>query len=648
MRFIPFVLFALSLVTGPVAAQDSDDFVMLPAVLDGDAPTVAGEFDADKLADYVRGVVASIERDEGLVALTLSVVHNDELLVREGFGLADIETGRPVVPEEALFRIGSVSKTFTWTAMMMLIERGLLDLDGDINEYLADVRISEAFDAPVTLRDLMHHRAGFEDSMQLFAVADDDPRSLSELLAAHQPRRVFPPGARTSYSNWGSALAAQIVEDVSGVDYGEFLQTEILDRLGMHDTTWQPPAMMDEATRSKLATGYKRKQGAFDLQGYMQIGAYWPAGGMASTATDMARWMRFHLNGGELDGVRLLEPSTHTAMWTRGFNDRPEGADVAHGFQDRPYRGLRTLGHGGGTAAYLTQMMMVPELGLGIFLSYNSAHTALPFMNMPDLIVDNITGHRWQPVMADHDEDAAEALAEIAGTYLNNRRVFSSFAAVFGLMNMVQVSPVSADSITLEFGGQTQYLSRISDDVFESANGQRVTFIRNQDGMVAALADGMGVHTAERVGWFGNPNTFFLAIGLAAFLALTSTLGAWRNLGRGSSSGFASRMAGAGVLVGVLSVAAFVATVVALILTMAEFDISTMPDTYPPPVMLWTHYAGWAVAASAGLMLLAQWPAWSGSCWGLLRRLHFLLFTLATAFLAVMLWQWRVIGAPVV
>ncbi len=648
MRLMTFFLLVLTLVAAPVTAQDSDEFVMVPAVLDADPRTVTAEIDAHALARYAQGVVASIERDEGLVALTLSVVNDDQMLLTEGFGLADIETARPVVPDETLFRIGSVSKTFPWTAVMMLIERGLLDLDTDINEYLNQVQISEAFDAPVTLRDLMHHRAGFEDSMQLFAVADDDPRSLSELLAAHQPKRVFPPGARTSYSNWGSALAAQIVEDVSGLDYGEFLQAEILDPLGMHDTTWQPPAQMDEATRSRLATGYKRKHGAFDLQGYMQIGAYWPAGGMASTATDMARWMRFHLNGGELEGVRLMENSTHAAMWTRGFNDRPEAADVAHGFQDRPYRGLRTLGHGGGTAAYLTQMVMVPELDLGIFLSYNSAHTGAPFMNMPDLIIDHAIDHHWQPVLASQDEEAAEVLAELAGTYVSNRRVFSSFAAVFGLMSTAQISPMNAEAIVIESGGQSSYLQLIAPDLFESASGERVAFLRDDDGRVVALADGMGVHTAERAGWFDNPNTFFIALALAAFLALTSTLGAWRNLGRGRNIGFAARMAGAGILIGVLALVAFIAAVVALITSMADFDISQMPETYPPPSMLWTHYAGWAVAAAAGLMLLAQWPTWSGSGWGLLRRLHFLLFTLATTFLAVMLWQWRVIGAAVV
>ena len=655
MRTSAFLMFvsALILLTSPLAAQEEVEFVMVPAVLVDDdraAAETARDIDVDvvALAEYLRGVVASIERDEGLAALTLSVIKDDELLMAEGFGLADIGSGRPVVPDETLFRIGSVSKTFTWTAVMMLAEDGLLDLDTDVNEYLIDVEVREAFGEPVTLRHLMHHRAGFEDSMQLFAVADDDPRSRSQLLSEHQPKRVFPPGTRTSYSNWGSALAAQIVEDVSGVHYGEFLRDQILDPLNMHDTTWQPPGQMDEAERSRLATGYKRKSGAFDIQGYLQIGAYWPAGGMASTATDMARWMRLHLNGGELEGVRLLESDTHARMWTRGFDDRPEAVDVAHGFQDRPYRGIRTLGHGGGTAAYLTQMVMAPELGLGIFLSYNSAHTAAPFRLVPDLVIDHAIDHRWQPVLAEEDEEAAEGLAELAGTYLGNRRVFSSFAALFGLMNTATVTPMTGDAIRLDSGGESTYLRRLGGDVFEAGDGQRVAFIRDDRDRVVALADSMGVHSAERVGWFRNPNTFFLALGLAAFLALTSTLGAWRNYGRGVSGGFASRMAGVGVLAGVLTMTALVGGIVALVMSLAEFDISRMSEFYPDLAMLFTHYAGWSVAAAAGVMLLAQWPVWSGSGWGLFRRLHFALFTLAMLFLVVMLWQWRVIGAPVV
>ena len=648
MRLVLFLLVAFTLIAGPLLAEEPDEFVMVPAVLIDPERSAAAEVDASALAAYVRGLVATMERAEGLPALTLALVHDDDLLLLDGFGLADIDSGRPVLPDQTLFRIGSVSKTFTWTAVMMLAERGLLDLDADVNNYLVDVEVRAAFDAPVTLRDLMHHRAGFEDSMQLFTVADDDPRSLSELLAAHQPKRVFPPGARTSYSNWGSALAAQVVEDVSGMSYGDFLQQEILDPLGMNDTTWTSPRQMDEATLARLATGYKRSQGAFDLQEFMQIGAYWPAGAMASTATDMARWMRLHLNGGELEGVRLLDGATHQAMWTRAFNDRPEAADVAHGFQDRPYRGVRTLGHGGGTAAYLTQMVMVPELGLGIFLSYNSAHSSLPFRFMPDLIIDHVIDHRWQPVLFAADEEAADVLSELAGTYLNNRRVFSSFAAVFGLMSTVTVAAVSDQAIVVSGGGQTVHLRKLSDDLFESVDGLRWAFVRDERGRVVALADDWGVHTAERLGWFGHPNTLFIALTLAAFLALTSTLGAWRNYGRGQSGGFASRMAGAGVLIGVLAQVLLVAAIIALIVSLADFNIGRMPEFYPPPAMLWTHYAGWVVAGAGVLMLIAQWPTWSGSGWGLLRRLHFLIFTLATVFVSVMLWHWRMIGAPVV
>lgn len=610
-------------------------------------PPQSGMVSPAQLAEFVDGAVQSYRRENDLAALTVAVVKDDTLWLARGFGQADIASGLPVLADETLFRIGSVSKTFTWTAVMMLVERGLVDLDEDVNTYLKGVRVREAFGRPVTLRHLMHHRAGFEDTFRLFAVTDEDPRPLAELLAAHQPRRVYPPGARTSYSNWGAALAAQIVEDAAGVPYGEFLRREILAPLGMHDTTWQPPSAMDAGLRGRLATGYRPKSGALGLQGFMQIGAYWPAGGMAATATDMARWMRFLLNGGELDGVRLLSADTHAAMWTRGFSDRPEGADLAHGFIDSPHRGLRTLGHAGGTAAFLTNMVLVPELGLGVFLSQSSAVEFSPLAGVPAMIIDRFLGQAYQPSLA--ESDGGSALADLAGTFLNNRRVFSSFSAVLGLAGAASVAPVSDAAVVVRTQGEEHYFLRVgaSGDVFEDAAGDRITFLRETNGTVRAFADATGVHTFERVGPLRNPGTLFAALGLAGVLAVTTILGAWKRFGRRTSRSFGSRAAAAVSLLAVVAVGLLLAAIAVLAAGLSEFDLSSMPGNYPSLAMYLVHYAGWFAAAAALAMVAALRAAWGSADWPTRRKLHFTLFALVLAFLTLQLWLWRIIGAAV-
>jgi len=601
-----------------------------------------------ELSEFIEGIVTAQRRENQLSALTVSVLHDDSLFFSSGYGLADIESERPAEANQTLFRIGSVSKTYIWTAVMMMVERGILDLDTDVNNYLKEVQVEEAFDEPVTMRHLMSHRAGFEDTIQLFTVADDDPRTLSQLLSDHQPKRVYPPGVRTSYSNWGAALAAQIIEDVNEVPFEVILQEEILDPLGLENTIIELPAEMNENDNVNLATGYKPDRGALDIQNYMQLGAYWPAGGMAATATDMARWMQFHLNGGELGGVRLLSSSTHEQMWTRAYNDRPNGADVAHGFQDRPYRGLRLIGHGGGTAAFLTNMVMVPQLNLGVFLSQNSAESSSAISQLPELIIDQIRGYTYQPFLA--EESSGDELQALSGTYLNNRRSFSTFAAVMGLSSAVTLSTVSDSAIVLSGLGESTYYRRWEgrNDIFENAAGQRLSVIRDDQGNVAALADGSGVHSLERVGFMNNPNTFFGSFGLVLLLTLTTLLGAWRRFGRGQNQDISSRLAGFSSFLASLSILTLVVAVTILATSLSGFDISQMPENYPSSSMYFTHYAGWFVAIMSLFMLVGLWPVWSSSGLKLFRRLHYSLFAVSLFFFVIQLWQWRVIGAEVI
>ena len=635
------------------SATTTDASAALPDATIGQIPPPMAAFTDDESAQrealqtYVDGVLSSLQREHGLAALTVSVVSNDSLWMAQGYGLADVSAARPVVADSTLFRIGSVSKTFIWTAVMMLVERGQIDLDADVNQYLKSVRVTEAFGTPVTMRHLMHHRAGFEDNMRLFAVADDDPRTLAELLTEQQPARVYAPGLRTSYSNWGSALAAQVVADASGKPYGEFLRSEILDRLGMRATTFTVPSKREAGT--DLATGYKGGMGALALQGYMQLGAYWPAGGIASTATDMARWMRFHLNGGELEGVRLMTAETHARMWTRGFDDRPGAADLAHGFQDRSYRGLRLLGHGGATAAFFTNMVLVPELGLGIFVSQNSSQTRLPVTQLPDLIIDHVHGDRYLPAQAVDTTDGG-TLSEVAGTYLQNRRVFSSFATVLGLDATAEVATLSPDVLRVTLNDQPRQYRRVGSerDLFEAADGGRIAFVR-EGGRVVALADSSGVHTLEKVGVLGNPGSALVATVSAIVLALTSLLGFWWRLGRGPAygQGFAAGLAASTILLASLCAIGFAVVAGWLVKDLSAFDLSTMAATYPPQSMLYTHYAGWVVAGAAAAMWLALIPAWVANGWGLWRRLHYSVFALVLSFAAYQLWRWRVFDAPI-
>ncbi len=612
-----------------------------------DAPPVEAPPAADtsRLEAFVDGVVQTQIREHGLPAITLAVVREDRLDLARGWGLADIAEGLPVDPDQTRFRIGSISKTFTWTAVMLLVERGLLDLDADVNGYLSDWQIEPAFGQPVTLRHILHHRAGFEDSMRLFAVADDDPRALSELLAEHQPRRVYPPGARTSYSNWASALAALLVAKASGEDYGVFLRRELLDPLAMHATDWDSPRALPEPEQARLARGYRAARGALEAQGYMQLGAYWPAGGMASTATDMARWMRFHLNGGEVDGVRLMRADTHAAMWTRAFPDRPEAADLAHGFIDRPYRGLRTVGHAGGTAAFLSNMVMVPELGLGVFHSQSSTASAAPLLHLVDLIIDHeMDRPAFTPLLA--EESDSEALADLAGSYLSNRRVFSSMAAILSLAGVTTVSVVSDNAIRIASGLDSGLFRRLEGqaEVFENARGARIAVIRDDSGAVLALADSVGVHTLERLARHRHPTLFGLLMALAAVLAFTTLLAAWRRRGgrvrRWHSAGLVSALCA-------LAVIGLVVAVLRLIIGLSDFDLAELAGQYPPAAMIHLHYAGWLLTALSGLLLLTLLPLWRGSSWSFGRRAHVSLFALVLLALVFQLWQWRIIGAPV-
>ena len=592
------------------------------------------------LEAFVDGVVEAHRRQHNTPGVTVSVVKDGQVIFAKGYGLADVQSGRAVSGDETLFRIGSVSKTFTWTAVMMLVEQGLIDLDADVNQYLKGVIIPYAFGAPVTMRDLMAHRAGFEDTFGVFTVNDESDISLTDALNAHMPKRVFAPGARTSYSNWGSALAAKIVEDVSGQSYENFLESEILRPLGMFNTTLKGPSRMPFPLRRKLATGLKLSDGGYEVEEPMEIGPYAPAGAMSASAEDMATWMLLHLGGGELNGVRLMAPATHEQMWTRGFDDRPAAADLAHGFFTKTYRGYDSFGHGGGTSAFVTYMTIVPELGIGVFVSQNAANERTLVSQLSDLIVDRVAAEisPWTP------HTAIIEGADYVGAYLGNRRSFTQFEKLYASNGILTVTSTDDGALVATGNGQSTQLKAVAGeaDVFEDQYGNRIAFGRNSSGRVTHITNSSGVHSFDRVGVFANPSTLNMAIGAAVLFSLTTWLGAWRRQGREtnhSGTGFALSIFSLGVSSLVFAFVAALALAVQMLSTATASDLLD----YPPGVIVVLRLVGTLVFAGAVLSVISLAPAFAKSGWSIWRKIHHLLFVAAMAVMAVMLVQWKVI-----
>src|SRR5829696_359050 len=196
-----------------------------------------------------------------IAGAAVSVVKDDKLFFAKGYGDADLENKIPVDPERTNFRIGSLAKLFTWTAVMQLAEQGKLDLDEDINTYL-DFRIPDTYPQPITLKDLMTHTAGFEDLyFERLASESKDLLPPREWLISHMPARVRPPGEVAAYSSYGAALAGYIVARVSGEPYNRYIQEHILNPLGMVHTTAQ--SSMPPDIRAHTSVGYTYKDGAF-------------------------------------------------------------------------------------------------------------------------------------------------------------------------------------------------------------------------------------------------------------------------------------------------------------------------------------------------------------------------------------------------
>lgn len=347
-----------------------------------------------------------------------AVVKDGELVFAEGYGFGDLEQERPVVGDRTLFRTGSVAKLFTWTAVMQLAEQGKLDLNTDVNDYLSGFRIPDTYPEPITLEHLMTHTAGFEDvSMGAMRARPEDLELLGAFLARKVPARIFPPGQVTAYSNYGTALAGHIVEQVSGLPFEQYVEQNILTPLGMDRTTFRQPvpaSLVDE-----LATGYVYSDGAFQPQPFevYQVG---PAGSASATVSDMARFMIAHLQDGKYGDVRILGEQTAQLMHQQHFSNDPRLTGMAYGFYELRVNGRLLLTHAGEASFLRSQLYLLPQENLGLYVVYNAPGGGLARQELVQVFFDRF--YPTTPITVPQPPTGAtQGANQLEGRYISTR-----------------------------------------------------------------------------------------------------------------------------------------------------------------------------------------------------------------------------------
>src|ERR1700733_3411920 len=318
------------------------------------------------LEAFFDGIIPlQLERSD-IAGASVLVMQNGQVLLEKGYGYADLKSKKPVDPATTLFRLASISKLFTWVSVMQLAEQGKLDIDSDTNRYL-DFQVPPAFSQPITLRNLMTHSGGFEDEARDIIVTNPKQAvSLRDFLIRNQPKRIFAPGTIPAYSNYGVGLAGYIVQRVSGQPFEQYVEQHIFLPLKMANSTFYqpPPTPLRKLPSEGYGTDTEKPPIGFEIFNPVS------AGGVSSHAVDMGRFAQALLNGGELDGNRILKPETVAAMWTPQFRASGQMPAICMGFYETWRNGLHWIGHEGDLVAFHSLFMLEPAKKLILFVSF--------------------------------------------------------------------------------------------------------------------------------------------------------------------------------------------------------------------------------------------------------------------------------------
>lgn len=446
--------------------------------------------------------------EKGIPGAAFVVVKDGKVIHQSSYGVADIASKNPIVPDKTLFRLASMSKLVTATAVMQLAQQGKLELDDEIEKHIG-FRLRNPFETKVTVRHLLTHTSGLDNrAIGTFTTDGGELPSLYQHLKDFCPPVIFAPGTRFSYSNYGFGLLGLAIERISRMSFEDYVQKNVLSPLGMNDTTFDQVHI----DKSRLASGYFNFKGGKQPVEYRLLNIP-PAGAMTGAVTDFAKFMIMHLQNGQFEGKEILKVETSKLMQQRHFQSRKDMNGACIAFDEGTLNGLRVLSHNGNIPGYGSTMYLVPEKNIGFFAIFTSNLRQDVLAEIAYKFFDRFFPAPKKEFSYYRIKNFAKRAQHFTGTYFAYSFTRSSVEKAIQLTDYYTVKVANDGSLLLPNGTRWIETSPLYFQCLDKES--EIAFAEDENGNVTDLF--MGWATFKKLSWF---ETAYFWRGLLIFCLL--------------------------------------------------------------------------------------------------------------------------------
>ncbi|MEU7602967.1 serine hydrolase domain-containing protein [Streptomyces sp. NPDC041003] len=609
------------------------------------AAAPAGAAAPPRLDSLVDAAVADYLAKDRIPGAAVTVVADGRTVLAKGYGVADVHTRTPVDPHRTGFFLGSLAKLFTAQAASQLVTKGKVDPKADVNDHLRALTVPDTYPGrPVTLDRLLTHTAGFDsDLVGRNRTRANDVEPLAESVVTRRPHRVRAPGTTAAYDNYGYALAGQLVADVSGQSFPDYVAEHILGPQGMTRSTFAQPQPAPIA--ADLARGYRPGGTSGWTQDEGQYGAWSPAGpGAVSTAADMGRWMTGQLT--DDTAVNRLMQQVH-------YRQDPRMPGLGYGFEEWRRGGRTGWFKDGDIPGFHSNLLLIPGHDVGVFVVFNGDGTdgraSWDGRDLINRIVDALVPD--QPVSEAPGTATDPSLDSYTGTYRPARVSRTSLMAVEGLVTSVTVrkdgkNGLRTTGLSLDPGRPEQSWFALGDGLFQEHGGHRATLAFTNGGVLVSSAVPSTAY--EKLTWRQSPSLHLGLLGISTGTLLLAAIvfpvtALVRRLRGRTAHPRAARAARATAAATGLIAAAFAAALAAVV-----SDGNAMMEMVPlgAPLLSTVTMLGTALVPLTLGVVAGAIAAWFRSWWSVTGRILFTVTAVAAVTMASMLLQYHLVGDP--